>query len=73
MTEEVTVAETAQESQVKKEPDAIVEEAVVTEEDTSAITAPESPVNEPEAIVKDAIVREEVTEAVVEDSSCCRS
>ena len=63
MTEEVTETETAPESQVKEETDAIVEEAVVTEEDTAAIIAPELPVKGTEAFVKEAIVTEEVTEA----------
>ena len=51
MTKEGTEAETAPESPAK-EPDAIVEEAVVTEEIAAAETAPESPVKEPELLLK---------------------
>ena len=59
MTEDVKEAESAPESPVK-EPQDIVEEAIVNEEVTEAQAAPESPVKEEH-------------EAVVKDSSCCKS
>ena len=63
LTEEVTEAEAAPESAVKEEPDATVEEAIVTEV-IEAEAAPEPRVKEEsQAVVEEAIVTEEVIEA----------
>ena len=63
MTEDVKEAESAPESPVK-EPQDIVEEAIVNEGVTEAQAAPESPVKEEhEAVLEEVVVIEEVTEA----------
>ena len=64
VTKEVTEAETASESPIKDNPDAIVQKQLfATEEVTEAETAPESPIKEePEAVVEEAIVTKDDTE-----------
>ena len=57
MSQEIAGTETALESPVKEEPEAIVKEAFVTEEVTEAEDAPESLVQEErESVVEEAIV-----------------